>query len=72
MLKKLIDNDVVIRNHYKADNGLIVVDDKSGYDKYITDKMRIEKVNADMISIKSELEEIKKLILNMSGKNQVQ
>lgn len=65
MLVNLKDNDTIVRHHLKeSKTGFIAVSDKDGFDKYMTERQRMEKTQKEIQAIHDELRDLKELILN--------
>lgn len=65
MLLNLKDNEALVRHHVKeSKTGFIAVADKDGFDKYMTERQRMEKTQKEIHAIHEELRDLKELILS--------
>jgi hypothetical protein len=71
MLRVIDENGNVLEGLYRNEVGAIVIDDHEEYEKYILEKKRLEQINSlssDMDTLKSEMSELKTLLVDFLNK----
>lgn len=71
MLRIKDENGVIIDGLYRTECGSIINDDLTAYNKYMQEKQNLEQINnlsADMDNLKSEMTDIKSLLVEFLNK----